>query len=121
MKQVLCCVLCGVLAVGLAGVAAANKAVDENGPAIMASPSTIVAAKVDTVTVHTNIPAATVEPGSLALNGIAPTGVGVDNCGHVVARFAVADLELEPGEAVLTLTGIAGGAPFIASDVVTVK
>jgi len=56
------------------------------------------------------------------LNGIAPTSVYVDNLGHNAAKFAVADLKREPGEATLTLSGgFEGGGGFSASDRVTVK
>jgi len=99
------------------GLAWANSGVGDESPAIMVSPSTIVLAKVDTISVHTNIPAAEVDPDSLDLNGAAPTYVYEDNLGHVAAKFAVADLHLEPGEATLTLSD----GSFEASDVVAVK
>lgn len=115
-------VLCGFLSLGPATAILANSAVDSNVPAIMASPSAIVLAKVTSVTIHTNIPAMDVEPGSVDLNGVAPTGVGVDSCGHLVARFDLADLALEPGEVALTLSGaFEDGGGFSATDVVTVK
>ncbi len=113
-------VLCGLLGLGLAGIAFANSAVDGDEPAIMVSPSTVVLAKVDSITVHTNIPAIVV--GSVDLNGVVPTGVWADNCGHIVARFGVADLDLEPGRAELTLTlEFADGGGFSGTDWVTVK
>ena len=115
-------VICGLLGIGLAGISLASSAVDGDGPAMMVSPSTIVLAKVDTVTVHTNIRASSVEAGSLDLDGAAPIDVGVDDCGDIVAKFAVADLGLEPGEATLTLSGaFEDGGLFSASDVVRVK
>jgi hypothetical protein len=120
-------VLCGILGIGLAGIGMANGALDGvDPPAIMVSPSTIVLAKVDTVSVHTNIPASTVAEGSLLLNDVAPVpnGVYADNLGHIAAKFAVADLGLEPGEATLTLSGVYNtdeGSSFIATDVVRVK
>ena len=115
-------VLCGMVGLGLAGMAMANGALEGDAPAIMVSPSTIVLAKVGSVSVHTNIPASTVAAGSLDLNGVAPTSVYVDNLGHIAAKFAVADLGLEAGKATLTLSGayIDGGF-FRASDTVTVK
>ena len=114
--------LAGLLVVTAAGVALANSAVDGDEPAMMVSPSVIVLAKVDTVTVHTNIVASAVAPGSVTLDGAAPTGVGVDNCGHIVLKFAIADLGLEPGEATLTLAGdFKDSSSFSATDVVTVK
>ena len=130
-------VLCGILGIGLAGIAIANSAVDGDEPAMMVSPSTIVLANdnVDTVTVHTNIPASTVVDDSLILNGATPTGVGIDSCGHIVAKFPIADLGLpesvdEPVEVPLTLSGDLELededdeiviVSFSATDVVTVK
>ncbi len=114
--------LCGLLGIGLAGMAMANGALEGDDAAIMVSPSTIVLAKVDTVSVHTNIPAGSVEAGSLDLNGAAPTDVYVDNLGHIAAKFAVVDLDLEPGRVTLTLEGdLEDSDSFSASDVVTVK
>lgn len=124
MKRILLGVVfaCGLLGIGLAGLAVANSAVGDGAPAIMVSPSTIVLAKVSTVTVHSNIPAALVEPDSLDLDGAAPTSVGIDSCGHVVAKFAVADLNLAPGRTTLTLSGVTiDGGGFSAADSVTVK
>ncbi len=104
------------------GLVWANNGVGDESPAIMVSPSTIVLAKVDTISVHTNIPAAAVVDKSLLLNGVAPTHVYKDALGHVAAKFAVADLDLVPGEATLTLSGdFVGGDSFNASDVVRVK
>lgn len=115
-------VLCGLLGIGLAGIATANSAVGGGDPAIMVSPNVIVLAKAGAVTVHTNIPAADVERSSIALNGVEPTGVWVDDCGHVVARFATAGLALTPGRVTLTLSGaFVRGGEFGASDTVTVK
>jgi hypothetical protein len=114
--------LCGLLGIGLAGMAMANGALEGDDAAIMVSPSTIVLAKVDTVSVHTNIPAAAVVPGSLDLDGAAPISVYEDNLGHIAAKFAVADLGLERGQVTLTLSGVLiDGSLFAASDVVTVK
>lgn len=115
-------VLWGVLGVGLVGMAMANGALEGDAPAIMVSPSTIVLAKVDTVSVHTNVPAAAVVPDSLDLDGAAPTDVYIDNLGHIAAKFAVAGLGLEPGRVTLTLSGdLTDGSGFSASDTVTVK
>jgi hypothetical protein len=99
------------------GLAWANSGVGDDYPAIMVSPSTVVLAKVDIISVHTNIPAADVDRDSLDLNGAVPTDVYADNLGHLAAKFAVADLGLEPGEATLTLSGDG----FTAPDVVRVK
>lgn len=113
--------LCGLLGIGFAGMAMANGALEGDAPAIMISPSTIVLAKVNTVSVHTNIPAVLVAEDSLDLNGAAPTSVYVDNLGHIAAKFAVADLGLEPERVTLTLSGVLIDGSFSASDVVTVK
>jgi hypothetical protein len=115
-------VVCGLLGIGLAGLARASRAVDGDEPAILVSPSVIVLAKSDAVTVHTNIPAVTVDRGTLALNGVPASAVWVDDCGHVVARFATASLGLTPGRVILTLSGaFLDGDTFAASDVVRVK
>ena len=105
------------------GLVWANNGVGDEPAAIMVSPSTIVLAKVDTVTVHTNIPAADVDPESLDLSGASPTDVCADSLGHLVAKFLVAELGLEPGGATLTLSGdyVDDGGHFEASDVVRVK
>lgn len=107
------------------GLLWANNGVGDEPAAIMVSPSTIVLAKVDIISVHTNIPRADVVDESLELNGVAPTDVCADNLGQLVAKFAVADLDLEPGEATLTLSGDIIDDDvvdsFEASDVVRVK
>ena len=114
--------LCGLLALGFAGSLMANSAVDGDVPAMMASPQTVVLAKVSDITVHTNIPLSVVAPGTVKLNGIAASGVWADTLGHLVARFRIADLGLVPGVATLTLTGVFDdGSGFTATDVVTVK
>ena len=106
-----------LLALTVAGLAMANSALDGSDPAMMVSPSTIVLAKVSTVTVHTNIPFSTVAQGSLDLSGATPTTVYADNLGHIAAKFAVADLGLVAGTATLTLTGAyAAGGGFSATD-----
>ena len=115
-------VLCGILGVGLAGMAMANGALEGDVPAMMVSPSTIVLAKVDIVSVHTNVPATLVASDSLKLDGVAPRHVYTDNLGHIAAKFAVADLALKPGRVTLTLNGVLeDGGDFSASDTVTVK
>jgi len=105
------------------GLAWANSAVNGDDWTMMASPSTIVLNKVDTVTVHTNIPASEVASGTLALNGVASICVCADNLGHITAKFAVADLGLVAGdEVLLTLTGaFEDGTPFSPTDVVRVR
>jgi len=117
-------VLCGILGIGLAGIAIANSAVDGDEPAMMVSPNVIVLAKVSTITIHTNIPASTVVYDSLELDGASPTGIGIDSCGHIVAKFDVDDMGFTPGEGEVTLT-LSGtytdDDSFSAIDVVTVK
>lgn len=106
----------------VAGLVWANGAVDGDEPAMMVSPSVIFPAKVDTVTVHTNIFAAAVERDTITLDGAEPTAVGVDNRGHLVAKFRIADLALQPGERTLTLSGnFRDSGSFSATDTVTVK
>jgi hypothetical protein len=124
MKKSLPVVLaaCGLIGLSFAGMAMANSAVDDDWPAMMVSPSTIVLAKVSVVTVHTNIDASEVVADSIYLDDAASTKLGVDSLGHLVAKFAVADLGLEPGDATLTLSGdFKDGRSFSASDGVTVK
>jgi len=124
MRKSICGVLalCGLLGIALVGVSWGNGAVDGDAPGMMVSPSTIVLAKVAAVTVHTNIPASTVVSGSLDLDGASPTIIGVDSLGHIVAKFAVADLALSPGEATLTLSGaLTDGTTFSATDEIRVK
>jgi hypothetical protein len=116
---VVLCVLCGI---GVTGIAIANSAVDGDEPAMMVSPSVIVLAKVSTLTVHTNIALFAVDRDTIALDDVSPTGVFADSLGHLVAKFKIAELGLEPGVVVLTLTGcFNNGQPFSAEDTVTVK
>jgi len=104
-----------------------NGAFDGEEAAMMVSPHTIVLAKVGAVTVHTNIPADSVVWNSVELNGVPAAGVWADDCGDLVARFAVASLKLTPDDAVtLTLTGTYDNdadppETFAAQDVVRVK
>jgi hypothetical protein len=116
-------VVCVALALGLAGVALGNSGVKGEEPAMMVSPQTIVLAKVDSVTVHTNILASSVASGSVALNDVAPLSVWADDCGHIAARFSVDALALESDEAVtMTLTGAYDDdETFSAVDIVRVK
>ena len=112
----------GLVIIGLAGIAAANKAVDGPVPSMMVSPNTIVLDKVSTITVHTNIPYSAVDPDSITLDDVVATGVFWDNCNHLVAKFRVADLGLTPGQVTLTLEGTTiDGESFSATDQVRVK
>ena len=120
-----CAALCALIGVGVGSVALGNMAVKGEDPGMMASPQTIVLAKVAGVTVHTNIPLTLVVSSTVTLNGVSPIApVWADDCGHLAARFAVADLGLQPGEVTLTLTGTYkgdAGETFAADDVVRVK
>jgi hypothetical protein len=116
-------VLCGLFSIGLAGIAAANNAVDGDDWAMMVSPSTIVLDKVDMITVHTNIPLSAVDPDSITLDGEDAADVFPDNLGHLVAKFWVEYLQLVPdAENELTLKGDwKKGSFFRATDQVQVK
>ena len=116
-------ILCILIGLGLGSAALGNGGVKGDQPGMMVSPQTIVLAKVSAVTVHTNIPFVSVVPGTLTLDGFAPVAVWADDCGHIAARFAVADLGLEPGEVTLTLCGnyAFSGETFAATDMVRVK
>ena len=115
--------LCALIGLGLGSSIFGNGAVDGDEPGMMVSPQTIVLSKISAITVHTNIPAVTVESSSLTLNGAKALFVWADDCGHIAARFAVADLALEPGEVTLTLCGdyLEPGESFVAIDVIRVK
>ena len=113
---------CGLIGLSWAGMAMANNGVGDEPESMMVSPSTIVLAKVNTVTVHTNIPYGAVVPASIRLDGAKPAGVRFDSLGHLVAKFRVAALDLSPGKVTLTLRGdYRSGDSFAASDRVTVK
>ena len=124
MKKILVAtvVLCALIGLGLGEATRGNGGVRGDQPGMMVSPQMIVLAKVTAVTVHTNIPEASVADGTVTLNGVAPLDVWADDCGDLVARFAVADLGLVPGEVTLTLSGdYAAGGTFTATDLVRVK
>lgn len=103
----------------------ANKAVDGEGDCITISPKTLVLGSEDTiVTVHSNIPYASVNTVTLTLNGIPATFSKADACGDLVVKFGRADVKdiVEPGIATLTLSGeLNDGSPFQASDTITIK
>ena len=123
MNKKLVAISIGCVLAGLAGLAMGNSGVKDEAPAMMASPQTIVLSKVSEITVHTNIPASSVDRTTVTLNDADATAVWADDCGHLAARFNVVDLALEPGEAVtLTLDGDCGeGGTFSVDDVVRVK
>ena len=118
-------VLLTVIGLGLGTAALGNGAIDDDEPGIMVSPQMIVLSKRSTVTVHTNIPAASVDSATVNLNGVDPLSVWADDCGDLAARFAVADLDLTPGEVTLTLGGdylvLGEWDTFAADDIVRVK
>lgn len=113
-----------MVAVGTSLVVA-NKASDGEGFCITISPNTLVLHGEDTiVTVHSNIPYASVNTVSLTLNGIPASFSKADACGDLVVKFGRADVKdiVEPGLATLTLSGeLKDGSPFEASDSITVK
>ena len=116
--------VCGIAGLVSAGVAMGNGALrDSTGDAIMVSPATVVLDKVGAVTVHTNCPADLADLQAIDLNGVSPVagGVWADDCGDLVARFAVDDLALSAGEVELTLTAEWSDSDFSATDVVRVK
>ena len=103
----------------------ANKATDGEGDCITISPKTVVLSSPDTiVTVHSNIPYASVDTATLTLDGIPATFSKSDACGDLVVKFARADVKgiVEPGPATLTLSGkLKNGSQFEASDEITVR
>ena len=117
--------VCAVISLGLGGAAFGNGGVKGIKPGMMVSPQTIVLSKISAVTVHTNIPEVSVVPGSVTLDYVAPVDVWADDCGHLAARFDLADLDLQPDEEVtLTLRGTYIGPDedtFAVTDVVRVK
>ena len=116
---------CALIALVLGSAVLGNGGVKDDYPGMMVSPQTIVLSKIAAVTVHTNIPEVTVDNSTVTLNGVAAIDVWADDCGHLAARFLVADLGLEPADEVtLTLSGtLVGddGETFAAEDVVRVK
>ena len=114
------------LALGLVAVcvqrAQSNGQNEGDGVQISVAPATIVLdGPVVAVTVHSNLPYGSVVLSSVRLNGVAYTAVWADDCGDLVARFNLAALGIsEPGEVTLTLTGVADGTAFAASDTVKV-
>jgi len=115
-----------VLLVGMgSGIVIANKANEGDGICITVAPSTLVLSSyVDSIVVHTNIPAQLVDRSSVTLDGIVPYAVGADACGDLVAKFDI-DLVKEivsPGSVTLTLSGLfLDDTPFAASDTIMVK
>ena len=106
------------------GLVMANKASDGEGFIITISPKTLVLSSPDTiVTVHSNIPYASVNTATLTLNGLSATYTKADACGDLVVKFGRADVQgiVEPGIATLTLSGdLKDGSTFNVSDTITV-
>ena len=107
------------------GLVMANKATDGEEDCITISPNTLVLSSPDTiVTVHSNIPYASVNTVSLTLNGIEATFSKADACGDLVVKFGREDVQVivEPGIGTLTLSGkLTDGSTFEASDDITVR
>ena len=93
-----------------------------DGIQITVAPNTIVlGSPVGAVTVHSNLVYGSVVLASVRLNEADPIGIWPDDRGHLVARFALAALGVEPPEVTLTLSGVLkDGEPFEASDTVRV-
>lgn len=114
--------LCLVLAATLTAVCG-QRTDDPLGVSI--SPQTLIlnSAQGGSVTVHTDIKLSVVDASSLALEGIAASGVGADARGCVVASFNEAAVKaiVGPPSATLTLTGTyKDGETFSGSDSVRV-
>jgi len=107
------------------GLVMANKATDGEGDCITISPNTLVLSSPDTiVTVHSNIPYASVDTTTLTLNDIPATFTKADACGDLVVKFGRADVQdiVVTGIATLTLSGeLTDGTSFEASDDITVR
>jgi hypothetical protein len=124
MKRILVVVGIAYVLIGLmfGSMALGSKAVKGDDPAMKVSPHTIVLEKVDTLTVHTNIPCSTVETGTVRLETVDAEDVWADDCGDLAARFALTELELDPGDVTLTLCGsYKEDGTFAATDTVWVK
>ncbi len=107
------------------GLVFANQACKGDDFTIMISPRTLVLSSgCDAITIHSNIPYNEVITDTVAINGV-PAATGVDDCGDLVARVAVADLAdiLLPGQTVtLTLTGdLTDGTSFEVDGTINVK
>jgi len=115
--------ICAIMALAATTTVLANSAVKGNEPGMMVSPQTIVLAKTNAVTVHTNIPATSVAAETVTLDDVAPLAVWADDCGDLAARFDVDALTLIPARQVLlTLRGVyTSGDTFAAEDTVRVK
>ncbi len=76
------------------------------------------------VTVHAVFAYSNVETGTVALNGIPAASTFADDCGELVAKFALEDIcaIVAPPEATLTLTGMTtAGESFEGVDTVRVS
>lgn len=117
-------VLCVCLCVGIFAVSAFSNARTDDALGIAVSPQTFLLSAVQgSVSVHTAIGYSTVDLGSLALNGVAPTSTKADSRGNLVAKFDEAEIEalLAPPTADLTLTGLLkDGTAFSGTDRVRV-
>lgn len=125
MKRLLIAAIVLCVPIGLipGNSALGNGAIDGDAPGMMVSPHTIILGKTNAVTVHTNIPYYSVITTTVTLEGVECLYAWADDRGHLAARFPVADLALQAGEATLTLCGDykSPGESFAAEDVVRVK
>ncbi|MBL7214925.1 MAG: hypothetical protein ISS71_04530 [Phycisphaerae bacterium] len=109
------------------GLAWANKAhKDYDGTTdycIMISPNTVVlSSPCEVISVHSNIPYDIVDALTITLNSIDPISTGADDCGDLVVKVLIDDLDLEAGQVTLTLSGLLNDGTEIAVDeTITVK
>ena len=126
MKKTICvlAILSVMTGLGLVGAAFGNGGVKDDGYGMMVSPQCIVLSKVDSITVHTNIPLDDDDVTSVTIDGVEASMVWNDDCGHLAARFAVADLGLQASKDPVELTMIVSpvaGSDIEVSDEVRVK
>jgi hypothetical protein len=113
--------VCGLAVLVQTSLSPGNGALAGGEDAIMASPQTVVLGKVDSLTVHTNMPGLA-SPRDVTLDGVTATETWLDNRGHLAARFSIDELGLAPGQAVLTLEVVdQGDLIFSAGDTVRVR
>ena len=126
MKNLMKLSLMLLLVGGVTGLVFANQACKGDDYTIMISPRTLVLSSgCDTITIHSNIPYSAVLTDTVAVNGVPAGSTGVDDCGDLVVKIAVADLAdiLQPKQTVtLTLTGdLADGTSFAVDGTINVR
>lgn len=121
--------LCLVLTLGAGpllsgnGPGGADVPVDD-AVAVAISPGTLnLGSSGEWVTAHVDIPFAAVAAGSVDLGGVPAALLKADDCGNLVAKFAIEDVKaiVAPPSATLTLTGTTkDGDVFSGSDTIQV-